>query len=102
MAIDTNSKKLQLHWDGKWTVSEVKGSCNLEFTDGHQSKVVYVNRVWHRIQPGQVKEHTITEQQPLQWNPPEFHHLLIPEAPVDGTQCCYPHRDRHPPDRLRF
>ena len=95
-------KKLQQHWDEKWTVSKVKGPCNLELTDGHQSKVVHVNRVWHRIQPGQVKGHTTTEQQPLQWNPPEFHHLLISEAPIDDIQRCFPLCDRHPPDRLRF
>ena len=90
------AKILQLHWDGKWTVSKVKGPCNIELTGGHQSKVVLVNCVWHRIQLGQVKEHTIAKQQPLQWNLPEFHHLLIPEASVDGTQHRYPFCDRHP------
>ena len=95
-------EKLQPHWDGKWIVSKVKGPSNLELTDGHQSKIVHVNHVQHRIQPDQAKGHTITEQQPLQWNPPEFHHLLIPEATVDGTQRRYPLRDMHPPDRLRF
>ena len=49
------------------------------------SKAVNVNNVQHRIQPDQVKGHTITEQWPLQWNPPEFHHLLVPEALMDGT-----------------
>ena len=96
------ARKLQPHWDGKWIVSKVKGPCNLELTDGHKSKVVRVNHVRHRIQPDQIKDHAITDQQRLQWNPPEFHHLLIPEAPVDGTQRRYPLRDRHPPDRLRF
>ena len=56
------ARKLQPHWDGKWIISKVKGPCNLELTDGHQSKVVHVNHVQHRIQPDQVKGHAITEQ----------------------------------------
>ena len=80
----------------------MKGPCNLELTDGQLSKVVHVNRVQHRIQPYQAKGHTIIEQHPLQWNPPKFHHFLIPEAPVDGTHRCYPLCDRHPPNRLHF
>jgi len=43
-----------------------------------------------------------TKQQPLQWNPPDFHHFLIPEAPTYDMQCQYRLHDRHPPDRLHF
>jgi len=71
------ARKLQPRWDEKWIISKVKGPCNLELTDGHQSKVVHVNCVRHRIQPDQAKGHAITEQQPLQWNPPEFLLLLV-------------------------
>ena len=37
--------KLQPHWDGKWTVGKLKGPCNLELTNGNQSKPIYVNHV---------------------------------------------------------
>ena len=45
----------------------------------------------------------MTEQQPLQWNPPDFHHLVVPDVPVEETRW-YPRalRDRHPPHRLCY
>jgi len=53
------------------------------------------------MQPDQVKGHSVPEQKPLQWNPPDFQHLFIPEASYDGTHR-YPLCDRQPPDRLHF
>ena len=45
------ARKLQPHWEAKWTVSKVKGPCNVELSNGLQSKVVHVNRARHRDPP---------------------------------------------------
>jgi len=93
------ARKLQPHWDGKWTVSKLKGP---ELTDGHQSKVVHVNHVRHQIQSDQVKGHSITEQQPLQWNPPDFQHLVYSRSSCWWHTTLLPTLWLTPPDWLRF
>ena len=94
------ARKLQPCWDGRWTVTKLKGPCNLEITNGHQSKVVHVNRVQHRIQPNQTLDPSVPTK-PQQWNSPDIdHHCVSPDS--ENDQRCYPLRERHPPDWLRF
>ena len=57
------ARKLQPHWDGKWTVTKLKRPCNLELTNGNQSKVVHVNRVCHRRQPDQHLDPSVSSNQ---------------------------------------
>ena len=97
------ARKLQPRWDGRWTVTKLKGPCNLEITNGHQSKVVHVNRVQHRIQPNQTLDPSVPTK-PQQWNSPDIdHHCVSPDSENDGTpQRRYPLRERHPPNWLRF
>ena len=92
------ARNLQPHWEGKWTVSKVKGPCNVKLSNGHQCKVVHVNRV---STTGPNQRTYPDEQQPLQWNPPDFPHLVVPDVPVEETRR-YPLCDRHLPDRLRY
>ena len=96
MIVHTNNyKKLQPHWDGKWTV-KLKGPCNLELTNGNQSKVVHVNHVRQTANistPGSfgVKKPIIVEfsrHRPL---------FFPPALADDGTpQQRYPLREQHP------
>ena len=45
------AKKLDPQWDGRWTITALKGPLNMEIFDGTVSKVVHVNQLHHRIQP---------------------------------------------------
>ena len=97
------ARKLQPRWDGRWVVTKLKGPCNLEITNGHQSKVVHVNRVQRRIQPNQNLDPSVpTKLQ--QWNSPDIdHHFVSPDSENNDTpQRRYPLRERHPPDWLCF
>ena len=95
------ARKLQPRWDGRWTITNQKGSCNLELTNGHQSKVVHVNRVRHRIQPDQNLDPSVSTT-PQQWNSSDIDHCFVPPASEDSIPQRYPLRERHPPDWLRF
>ena len=94
--------KLQPRWDGGWTVTKVKGPCNLELTNGHHMKVVHVNRVRYRKQPDQTLDPSIPMQS-QRWNSPSIDHCFVPSPENDSSlQRRYPLRERHPPDWLRF
>ena len=97
------ARKLQPHWDGKWTVAKLKGPCNLKLTNGSQSKVVHVNRVRHRLQPDQHLDPSVSTNL-QQWNSPHIDHYFFPPSFADDgiPQRRYPLREQHPPDRLRF
>ena len=99
----STARKLQPHWDEKWTVAKLKGLCNLELTNGYQSKVAHVNRVCHRQQPDKHVDPSVSTNR-QQWNSPDIEHLFTPPALADdGTpQRQYLLRERHPPDRLCF
>ena len=43
------AKKLDPQWDGRWTITALKGPLNMETSDGIVSKVVHVNWLRHRI-----------------------------------------------------
>ena len=83
---------LSPHWEGGWTIQEVKSAVTMKITNGYHSKVVHVNRLRHRIQK-QPEEIEST------WVHPEIEHLIIPSDPPER---CYPLQDRHPPDHLQF
>ena len=44
--------KLDPRWEGNWMISAVKSPVTIEITDGKRKKVVHVNRLHHRVQPG--------------------------------------------------
>ena len=44
------AKKLDPQWDGRWTITALKGPLNMEISDGTVSKVVHVNWLCHQIQ----------------------------------------------------
>jgi len=100
--------KLDPRWEGRWKVKTIMSPVNVEISDGNRMKVVHVNRLQHRNQPGPCDQ-TETEmhkkaphhdtQQP--WSPPEVDHIYIP-PPAPTPMRRYPVRARHPPDRLRF
>ena len=91
MVLHTTARKLQPHWDGKWTVIKLKGPCNLELTNGSQSKVVHVNHVRHRLQTDQHLDPSVSTN--LQkWNFPDLDHYSFPPSFADDgiAQRCYP------------
>ena len=45
------AKKLDPHWDGRWTITAVKGPLHIEIPDGTISKVVHVNRLRCNLLP---------------------------------------------------
>ena len=91
------ARKLQPRWEGKWTVQEIRGPVNLKITDGKCTKVVYINRVQHRVQPQQYTEEVPPEiPQEAEWCPPQIDHLEVPYAMESEKR--YPRRSRRPPD----
>ena len=43
--------KLDPRWEGRWEITSIKSSTNVEITDGQRTKVVHINRVHYQIQP---------------------------------------------------
>ena len=98
--------KLSPRWEGEWRIKEVKSNVNMEITKGKQSKVVHINRLQPRLQPGsEFLDNTasadhIPAHEP-QWRPPQIDHAFIPpDVPTHARR--YPERNHRPPDRLRF
>ena len=98
--------KLSPLWEGEWRIKEVKSNVNMEITKGKQSKVVHINRLQPRLQPGsEVLDNTasadhIPAPEP-QWSPSQIDHEFIPpDAPTPARR--YSERNHRPPDRLRF
>ena len=84
--------KLDPRWEGNWKISAVKSPVTMEITDGRK-KVVHVNHLHHRVQPGCDS----ADPQTL-WTPPEMEHFVVPEpAPVPPLRR-NPPRNRRPPD----
>ena len=87
--------KLDPRWEGNWKISAVKSPVTMEITDGRRKKVVHVNRLHHRVQPGCDKGEKVSADPQTLWTPP---HYVVPEpAPVPPLRR-NPSRNRRPPD----
>ena len=69
------AKKLDPKWDGRWTITAVKGPLNMQISDGTISKVVHVNRSHHQMQP--TPNDDPSQQKPFStdWIPPQINHF---------------------------
>ena len=92
------AKKLDPQWDGRWTITAVKGPLNMEISDGTVSKVVHVNRLRYRIQPTPTDDSPQQQPSSTNWSPPQINHFT--EFYSDpARQRRYPARVRRPPSR---
>ena len=90
--------KLDPRWEGNWKISAVKSPVTMEITDGRRKKVVHVNRLHHRVQPGCDKGEKVSADPQTPWTPPQMEHFVVPEpAPVPPLRR-NPPRNRRPPD----
>ena len=89
--------KLQLKWQGKWKVIELKNPVNVKITNGQNTKVVHINRLQHRKQP----QHDMVPSSNIytytSWAPPQIDRYILSESLSERR---YPLRTRRPPDRL--
>ena len=69
-----SARKLDPQWDGRWTITAVKGPLNMEISDGNISKVVHVNRLCHRVQPHLTGKSKLKDQ-PSDCSPPQVDHF---------------------------
>ena len=92
------AKKLDPKWDGRWTITAVKGPLNMQISDGTVSKVVHVNRLRHQIQP--TPTDGPSQQKPFNtdWTPPQIDHFtkfysdpIVPRR-YPSRACCPPLR----------
>jgi len=101
------ARKLDPRWDGKWTITAVKGLLVMKISNGTTSKVVHVNRLHHILQPSPSNTTVLNIDKPSIWNPPQVEHFIDkspPEVHVDHNDSeptirRYPVRIRHPPSR---
>ena len=92
------ASKLDPRWEGNWKISAVKSPVTMEITDGRRKKVVHVNRLHHRVQPGCDKGEKVSADPQTLWTPPQMEHFVVPEpAPVPPLHR-NPPRNRRPPD----
>ena len=92
------AKKLDPKWDGRWTITAVKGPLNMQISDGVVSKVVHVNRLRYRMQPTATDDPS--QQKPLStdWIPTQIEHFTdFYSDPVRPRR--YPSRAHRPPLR---
>ena len=90
------AKKLDPLWDGRWTITKVKGPLNMEVSDGNISKVVHVNRLCHCIQPAPTDGTPQQIPPSITWSPPQVDHFTeFYSEPVVTRR--YPIRVHHPP-----
>ena len=64
--------KLDLKWEGDWTVVEVKGpGVNVKISDGKGTRIIHVNRLQHCILPSSSTSspQTFSWPVPHSWNP---------------------------------
>lgn len=47
--VDPNSRKLDPHWNGRWSVKSVKMLFTMEIANGVKTKVVHINYLRERI-----------------------------------------------------
>ena len=71
--------KLQLRWEGKWKVVQMKSPVTVKITDGRRTRVVHINRVRHRNQPVETPEFTTNDPGPRQWHPMQTEHFILQE-----------------------
>ena len=90
------AKKLHPKWDGRWTITAVKGPLNMPISDGTVSKVVHVNRLRHRIQLTATDDPLQQKPFSTDWTPPQIDHFI--EFYLDPIVLRrYPSRARCPP-----
>lgn len=93
------ANKLEPKWEGKWTVTSVKGPVIVEISDGKRTKVVHTNRLRHCIQAeADSSESTLTETTTNLWSPPQVEHFIV-DTPTPSRRD--PHRNRRPPQYYR-
>ena len=91
--------KLDLRWEGNWTVRRVKSPVTVEISDGDRTKVVHTNRLHIRIQPAVNSQPGIVPNPATSanssahesWEPPGVDHF---EEPTPQAERRYPTRDR--------
>ena len=93
------ARKLDLRWEGGWTISKLRENNTLEIANGKSTKVVHVNRIRNRVQPGPCNSTVSQDMQPTPWQPPSITHDTIM---CDEPTRRYPQRIRGPPDRLQM
>ena len=101
--------KLQPRWEGNWIVKSVISPSNLEITDGKRERVVHVNRVRRRIQPGLQDECPSSGNQGNkltsileEWEEPQIDHYPAVQEPVEIlSPTRYPSQNRRPPQFYR-
>ena len=87
--------KLQPRWEGEWRIKAVKSPITMEITDDKRTKIVHVNRLRHRIQPGEGSESQSVNTYP--WTAPQIEHMILPPIPPPPAHR-YPQREQHPPN----
>ena len=105
MAVTANSRQARPSMGRKLECEGSEEPCNVEITDGQQTRVVHVNQLRHRVQPTANTAPSVayTRHGSQQgWNPPQVEHVLLPSPsfspqPTQSTQR-YPQRERdgHP------
>ena len=79
--------KLDPRWEGNWKISAVKSPLTIEITHGRRKKVVHVNRLHHRLQPGCDKGEKVSTDPQTPWTPPQMKYFeLAPAETLHATE----------------
>ena len=79
-------------------ISAVKCQVTIKITDGKSKKVVHVNYLHHRVQPGCDKGEKVSTDPQTRWTPPQMEHFVAPQPAPEPSLHRNPPRNQRPPD----